>query len=220
MVVWLIETILFILLFIVVVLIVMLFIPLKYTISGKKYDDIQLYVKISWIFNLINVVAYFKGGLKSKIDIIVLRHSIDIKDHNKKDKKSPKEEGKKHREKKKRIHSKEVLNKSMFKSIAILLNDFLRFLKPKKFILSGKLGFEDPYHAGMLCCFLYSFRRLLQDNGININSVFDIEVLEGNFEIEGKLIFAVLLFILIKFVLTKPVRTIIYYKIRRKSHAV
>ncbi|WP_207647188.1 DUF2953 domain-containing protein [Peptoclostridium litorale] len=174
-----------------------------------------MYIEISWFFKLIKTTAFFQSGLKPKTDFIFAGHGIDVSGNGKKEKKPPGEKEKKTDKNKKKMHPKHVLSKSMLKSISDLLSDFLRWLKPKKFRLRGMVGFEDPHHTGMLCGLLYIFEEPLRNSGINIISIFDREVFEGSFEIEGKLTIAVLLLICMKFVLSKPVRRIISYQIRR-----
>lgn len=211
MILWLIKFILFC---IAAVFVGVLFIPLKYSISGEKGDCSQLHIEASWFFKLVKTTAFFKSGLAPETEFILAGCGIDVSGNGKKEKKPPREKEKKTGKRKKKIHPKHVLSKGMLKSISDLLRDFLRWLKPKKFILSGTVGFEDPYYTGIICGLLHVFEEPLRNNRIDVISIFDREVIEVSFEMEGKLTIAVLLLICMKFVLSKPVRGIISYQIR------
>ena len=212
MILWLIKFILF---FIAAVLISVLFIPVKYSVSGIRDDEYQLYVYFSWAFNLVRSDMLFKGGSKPETGFAIAGHSVNVENRRKKEVRPPREKEKKTGKTKKKIHPGQMLSKDMFKSIRILISDFLRLIKPDKFRLTGIIGFEDPYHTGMLCSFLYCLKRNLKNSDIGVLSAFDREVFEGSFEIEGKLTVAALLFISMKFVFSKPVRGMLIYQIRK-----
>lgn len=190
-----------------------LFIPVKYAISGKKDHDSQLHVNVSWAFNLVKTDMTFKCGSKLNTDFAVAGYSVDIESGYKKEEKLSCEKEKKAGKGKKKMHIRQILSKSMFKSIRVLISDFLRLLKPEKLKLIGIIGFEDPYYTGMICSLIYGLKGQLKSSDIDVTSAFDREVFEGNFEIEGKLTVAAFMFILMKFVFSKPVRRILVYQI-------
>ncbi len=211
----LINVLLFILLLAILVLVAMLFVPVKYLISGKIDDDNQICIRVFWLFKLFKAVICFHNSIKPETVFIVFSHRMKTDEDKLKEKKPTGEKKKKPGKKRKKVHPAQVLNDEMLKSVNVLLSDLLQFFKPKRFVLRGRLGFIDPYRTGMLCCFLCNFDDLMQRSGIDIDAIFDREVFEANLEIEGKLTAAALLWIFIKFALSKQVRAIILSQIRR-----
>ena len=211
----LIHVFVFILLLAILVLAAVLFVPVKYSISGKIDEDNQICIKAFWLFKLFKTVICFQDRIKPDVDFTVFSHRMKTGEDKHKEKESACGKKKKPGKKRKKIYPAQVLNDEMLKSVEVLSSDLVRFFKPKKFVLSGRLGFIDPYHTGVLCCFLYNFDDLMQRSGINIAAVFDKEVFEANLEIEGKLTVAAILWIFIKFALSKQVRIIILSQIRR-----
>lgn len=65
-----------------------------------------------------------------------------------------------------------------------LAKDLLRYLRPRTLQADLQIGFDDPYHTGLMMAFVYT--ALGQVSGFKITPVFDEAVLSGSFLMEGR----------------------------------
>jgi hypothetical protein len=64
--------------------------------------------------------------------------------------------------------------------------------------VEGRYGFEDPYYTGLACAVINCTAPHGDKYNINLTPVFDDEIIEGNYIIEGRIVPAVLLWIFVK----------------------
>lgn len=65
-----------------------------------------------------------------------------------------------------------------------LAKDLLRYLRPRTLQADLEVGFDDPYHTGLMMALAYTV--LGQARGVKITPVFDEAVLSGSFLMEGR----------------------------------
>ncbi|HSL93125.1 MAG TPA: DUF2953 domain-containing protein [Bacillota bacterium] len=77
-----------------------------------------------------------------------------------------------------------------------LAKDLLRYLRPRTLQADLKVGFDDPYHTGLMMAFVYT--ALGHVSSVKITPVFDEAVLSGSFLMEGRVRPVALVFIALR----------------------
>lgn len=103
--------------------------------------------------------------------------------------------------------------KKLLSAAIRLLKSLLKGVKPNDFYLVGTLGMSDPAITGQIVGAAWALNGIL-DKRIEIDAVFDREVIEGEFSIKGHIVPAMMLFYILRFILTKQVRDIILLLIK------
>jgi len=201
------DIIIFILLLLSLILLAVLFIPIEYSARGHRDEDtFAVSANISWFFK--GLILSFIKQKGSMYQLIFKALGFEVNQNKKQE-----SEYKKKKEKKKEENSKKnagrFLNKKFIEQVLKALNDVLKYLKPRILDIEGKFGFDDPSLTGLSCILVYNIPLRGQNYNINITPAFDEEVLEGKFNIQGRIVIAVILWIALKFVLSPPVRNII-----------
>ena len=98
--------------------------------------------------------------------------------------------------------------KKLISAAVRLIKSIFRSVKPKDFYLSGKLGLSDPSLTGRIVGAAWSLNGVLNKR-IEVQAVFDREVIEGETRIKGYIVPAFLMFYILRFIAVKPVRKII-----------
>lgn len=76
------------------------------------------------------------------------------------------------------------------------IDGFWKHTRPMRLEAEGYYGFEDPYYTGLACALINCTSPHGDKYNINLTPVFDEEVIEGSFIVEGRIVPAVLLWIL------------------------
>lgn len=103
--------------------------------------------------------------------------------------------------------------KKLFSAAIRLLKSLFRGIKPKNFYLTGKIGLSDPALTGQIVGGAWSIGGMLNKR-IEIEAVFDREIVEGEFSAKGYIVPAFMMFYIIRFIAVKPVRKIIILLIK------
>lgn len=188
----------YVLLILVGFLLLLLIVPTKYSFTGEKYDDAFIKAKVSILLGLIGFYYYNDFEKKNVTKVTILGFSINISSKNKKYKSEPKKD--------KNKNFKDYLNKSFIKSSLISLGMVMLHIKPKKLEIVGKIGLEDPYYTGLICAFKNIFYPRLKNAKINIDTVFEDEVLEGRCLIQGRVILLYIAYIGLRLYCSRPVK--------------
>ncbi len=98
--------------------------------------------------------------------------------------------------------------KQLISAAMKLIKSLLRGVKPRDFCLKGTLGLSDPSLTGEIAGAAWAMNGIF-DKRIELEAVFDREVIEGEFSVKGHIIPALMLFYIVRFIVTKPVRKII-----------
>ena len=213
----LLKVILYILLVLVVFLLTILIIPYKYNVMGKKMDTTSFEGSVSWLFGGVRMRFNYnsENGTSMMMSLMGFRKKMDISKKMPRNKQS--DEDKKNEIKKKRAKpaysyfTYEVLEQGLQ-----FILKALNYCKPRKFNVDAKIGFDDPMYTGLLCGIQNTGYAFLDKYHIHLQTVFEDEVVEGNFEIGGSIQIIYLLLVAIGFLFTKPFRSILFKNIKIK----
>lgn len=114
------------------------------------------------------------------------------------------------------------LDRALIKNGIVFLGDILSLLKPAKFALNARIGFDEPHLTGWLAAFIYTL-KYCGPAGIklDIEPVWDEEHYEFNYSIEGRLLIAALAFRTVRFLLAGRTREFLKtMRKERKAYAV
>lgn len=204
-----------------ILLAALLFIPFGYMFVGKKYEAVAVRSNVSWLFGLVMVT--FKKNMGSKgymvLQLCGLNFKLKPQEKKNREKGKEKEKGNKKKNRKKPTGILRFFNKEFTGLILKAFIDLFNIVKPKRFYLEGRFGFEDPYHTGIASALLNILRQQLRMIPINAHAVFDEEVLEGKLLISGRIMLIRVVYIALKLYLNKHVRSLIKPK-EEKSYVI
>jgi hypothetical protein len=185
----------YILVALLILLVLILVLPLEFRLYGQKQEE--TFFKASVILFKGAVVFQFLKPFKeqAKMYVRILGFKKNIKTHKVSEKENKKEKPKKE-------NSRNYLEPSFLKC----LKNVLKHIKPKKFAIEGRVGFEDPYVTGIVCAVLNVLCQELKKANIKVNTVFDEEIFEGKCLIQGRVVLAYIAYIALRLYLSRPVR--------------
>ena len=196
---------------------VFLFAPVHYRVEGNTGQDTRVSAKISWLFWLLRIF-YNYGPEKSDITIKIGPYKLPKLSKDKPPKKKLKKE--KTGFSMNFSDTKSLLTKLDIKTIIslgkILIKKLLRKIGPKRFLLQGVVGFDDPCTTGQ---FIGLYEAATGAAGLR--DKFDLKgdyyqkKFSFDLKMSGRFAIASLLWPLIWFLLQKPVRNAI--KLSRKT---
>ena len=216
----------YILLGIGILLAAIILIPYEYCIAGEKIDESEVNALITWLFGGMKLDfrkrSHLKAeltltllGLKRKIETrskskssIVSKKAADSSNHAKSVKDKDKD---KHNSNFRKYLKKEIIIKVL--SVALKI---IKHCLPRKLSVHGKYGFDDPSYTGLMCAFTHQFYWLFDKYDIEIQPVFEEEILEGRFLISGRIWLPYLILVMIGFLITQPIRNIVITQLKLK----
>ncbi|HOQ38069.1 MAG TPA: DUF2953 domain-containing protein [Acetivibrio sp.] len=181
-------------------------VPIEFKIHGEKYEKVFLKARVILFKGLIGGHFKLAGNEKMQIYATVFGFKKRIEVDKFKKLKSDKEKPKRKEKKREKIDFQKYLEPDFIECALISLKKVLRHIKPRKFIIEGRVGFEDPYVTGLMCAVLNVFYEVLKKANISIKTVFDDEVLEGRCLIQGRVIPAYIAYIALRLYFSGPVR--------------
>ncbi len=197
---------------ILVFVLLILFVPFKYSVIARKHEDIFIKASGSWLFGLLGFVFSKRYGSKKKLYVRLLHIHFGINKW-KKDKLALKIESDNPQiDKNTGKNNGRYLNMNFLKPMMKAIKELFCHIKPKKFKLEGRYGFEDPFYTGVALASFNIMRPLFIKYDVNVNAVFEEEILEGNFLIKGRLILIAVVYIGLKTIFNKNVRKILFSK--------
>ena len=211
----------YILLVIGLVVTAIILVPYDYHVYGEYFDQPQLKGSITWLFG--GVKISFQQRLQQTKEI-----HFTILGLNKKIKIRPKSTGAKnnkdaeHNKNKRTASNKKRLNFAQYYKRDVIQKVMSAFMKlfqncqPAIFSLHARIGFADPMYTGLLCAFNNQFYILFNNYDIDIQPVFDEEIVEGRFLIGGRIWLLYLILVMIALFITKPIRNILISNFKRK----
>ncbi len=198
------EVLGYILMALLVLLVLILIMPIGFKVYGQKYEKIFFKASFKWFMGAVGF-CFIKDCSQEAvmyIRILCFKKKIDISKFNKKDEK---QEDKKEKVKEK-DKTRNYLDSSFLSCAFECLKKVLNHIKPKIFVIEGRVGFEDPYVTGILCTILNVFNCELKKANIKVITVFDDKIFEGKCLIQGRVVVAYLAYIALKLYLSRPVR--------------
>ncbi|MCS5422611.1 MULTISPECIES: hypothetical protein [Psychrilyobacter] len=194
------DVLLIILISVLLFILLLLFFPFTYSIKlANNKNCFYCGAKVRWLFGL------FQLGYSNKqlFYIKVFGRSIKIKSKKTAQKQKIEENEKKGRT---RVKKRKMTKKGV-KYIVHCLKKVLKKYKPKKFVISGELGFEDPGITGFVHG-LSSFFSIPMDME-KFRFRYDEEIYNGTIYTDGTFALYYLVFIFLKLILYKPARLVL-----------
>jgi hypothetical protein len=188
-----------------------LFVPFRYSVVARKHEDTNIKANGSWLFGLVGITFFKKFGNKSKLHVRLLQIRIEI-NKRKNMKLSPKTDSKDLKNDKKTRIRGSFLDKDFLKPAIKALKELFYHIKPRRFKLEGRYGFEDPFYTGIALASFNIIQPLFTNYDVNVCPVFEEEIFEGNFLIKGRLILIAVVVIAIKTIFNKNLRKILFSK--------
>lgn len=106
--------------------------------------------------------------------------------------------------------------KAVWESLFDLGGNLWLKMRPRTLRMEGTFGFADPYYTGMMAAVVAAIRL----PGLQLQPDFSQPGFCGNIYIEGHFYAAVLIYILGKTVLTKPLRSILWKYLKKKRGGI
>ncbi|SES63980.1 Protein of unknown function [Natronincola peptidivorans] len=219
----------YILLFLLTLLLLLLFVPIHYHASGSKYETVKFQSGISWLWKGLQVNIMKDDAFPPKIMLKLLgipfSFSLD-KEEEKAEEKIKKKSNKKKQESKEKSKSKlkkspeewlRLVNRETFTVILASLMKLWFHIKPKALNVKAHYGLDNPCDTAMVLAFFSSLAPLLEGYSIALIPSFEGAVLEGEAQIQGRIVLVLLVMILIKLLLSKPIKKIIKFLIKMKK---
>lgn len=212
----------YILLIIGIILAAIILIPYNYNVTGEKLTEFELRGSVSWLFGGIKLIfsRYSEQNKEMTLVFMGISKKLNIQEKSKKEKdKADSKKGKdtKSAKSKKGFNSGTYLKKDIIQKAFSSILKLLKHCSPKTLSIYARIGFNDPMYTGFLCAFNSQLCFLVNKYDINIQPVFDDEVIEGRFSIGGRIWLPYLILVMIGFLITKPIRNILLSKIKRRN---
>ncbi|AWI06370.1 DUF2953 domain-containing protein [Clostridium drakei] len=192
------------------ILALLLFIPFKYNLYYNINDSSNFEGTILWLFNLFKIKALQEENFKITLfignkAIRVISESEhseikEVKNDNKKSKKT------------KTNNIKSFMEKKFLSCVFSYFKDMLKIVKPDEVKINGVYGFDDPCITGLLSGFIPIIAQVIPHSYINLNPVFDDDVIDIKASMCGKTFLFLMVFRTLKFILKKDVRKILLKK--------
>lgn len=208
------HIILIILICIMLLLLAILIIPVKYKVNARinKEDeedkwhaeytgDVKLlfgFIKIKFMYN------EEKPKFQVRLFGIPILKKATTKKATTKNKKAKK------KEKKNRKH--EFPRVEFMKKCWIFLKDILGIIKPRRFIIEGFYGFDDPSVTGAVCAISGIIKPLIPFCRINLGPVFDEESCDVKINIDGGFFIIEAVYKTLRFIFRKDIRKVLFKK--------
>lgn len=191
-----------ILLIILGLILLILIAPFKYSALVLIKEKININLYLNWV---ILKVEFLVGEKKPNVKIYMFGKFIKFVSHSsKKDK----------LEKKLKTKTK-IPSKEFFIQMFSLIKEVFKVIKPKEFIAKGTYGFEDPSITGILSFVLIFITEVMPRAQIDLNPVFEEEIMNVEISTYGRVSLITLIFLMIKYVFKKEVRKVLFHKSKK-----
>ncbi len=214
----------YVLLVIGLVLGTIIIVPYNYYVSGEYLDEALIQGSLSWLFGGVKMDFYKRFDSNMAMGLTIFGFNKKIKSYrgtipNNHNNESTGTEPSK---KRKTVRSKRLSSFGRYfkrnviqKAISAILK-LVKHCQPKILSIQAKIGFIDPMYTGLLYAFNSQFYPLLNRYDIHIQPVFDEEIVEGRFLIGGRIWLPYLILVMIRFLITQPIRNIFISNFRSK----
>ncbi|MGI5851748.1 MAG: DUF2953 domain-containing protein [Clostridiales bacterium] len=198
------QILIYLMLLLISILMLMLVMPIYYGFSGTKEDMLIIGVEVFGPLKWMHLVFKTEDMTTSELNLRFL--GIPIRFRGRK-KHFPDGEKTKMDIKNVKNHKKrQEAGRELFMKIFELSTMILKHIKPRRFELKGRYGFNDPYHTGILCALVNSIIPNGKKNNVDLIPVFDEEIIEGNFILEGYIVPGYLFYLFIKIIVLPKIK--------------
>lgn len=196
-------------------------VPYDYRVTGEKSDESEISVLISWLFGGIKLALRKSTPKKTELMLTIFGFNKQVESNSKP--KSPSSLAKKATnpskgsttvKKKHKLDVRNYLKKDILHKILSVVLKVLRHCQPRQLSIRGKYGFDDPSYTGLTCAITNQLYCWFDKYDIEIQPVFDEEILEGHFLVGGRIWLPYLIQVMVGLLITKPIRNIIISKLK------
>lgn len=193
--------ILILILVIAMILLLILLIPVDYRISAVLKEKANFYLHVHWVlFQVELLLEDMKPFMKIKIFSRIIKNE-PIK---KNPRKQPAKKAKKSNFK--------MPGRAFFKELLKFSQEVFNSIKPKEIKAFGYYGLNDPAHTAVVSFMINLFSDLVPRAQIRLEQVFDSEMTDVEINISGRIRLMALVYIMIKYVLKREVRQVVFQK--------
>jgi hypothetical protein len=199
-------------------------IPIKYSFKGGYNNSLYCFANVSILYFCKISALYNIQDPFVKLKILGFTININPDTFIEKNKKKSQQEHKEINKEKPAdsgsmdIHIlKKLFQKDIIFHVLGFLKDLIGILKPKTLMLKGKIGFYEPHHTAWLQAIVSTVSALNIFTNLNIDTVWDDEHFEGELIVEGKLAVIVLLFRMLKFIISRNTLKVIQIIIKARK---
>ncbi len=198
-----------------------IFIPYNYYVTGENLDLPQLQGSVSWLFGGIRISFYCRSEQNRKIILTIFgfKKKVKIRPELKQSKRGKSGQNKKHSnsgQNKKHSGFIEYMKRDIIENSISSLVKIFKYCLPKTLSIDTRIGFNNPFYTGLLSAFTSQSSVWLKKYDINIQPVFEEEIIEGRFLIGGRIWLPYLILVMIGFLITKPIRNIFISQLKTK----
>lgn len=200
-----------------------IFIPYNYYAAGENLDLPQLQGSVSWLFGGIKISFNRRSKQNSEIILTIFgfKKKVKIRPKSASAKENLKIDmndikNRKTRRSHKHTNFFKYIKRDIVEKAITSLLKILKHCLPKRLSVDTRIGFNNPFYTGLLSAFTSQSSVWLKKYDINIQPVFEEEIIEGRFLIGGQIWLPYLILVMIGFLITKPIRNIFISQLKTK----
>ena len=182
-------------------LLLMLIIPFTYSFSAFSKEKTIIQTKAHWIFFRAEISL---EDWSPHVKINVMGRNVKSQHVKKKIRKKP---AKKERKKRLEMPGIEFLREAI-----MFLKEVVRVIKPKVVTAYGFYGFDDPANTAAVSYIITLLNNIAPNAQIRLNPVFESNMNDFQVNVSGRITPILLVLIMIKYILKKEVREVLFRK--------
>jgi hypothetical protein len=195
------KILLFLIIAVLVLLLMIMIIPFTYSFSAFLKDKTIIHIEAHWIF--------LNAGLSIEdwsphMKINFLGRTVKSGHVEKKIRKKPAE-----KESKKKL---EMPGIEFFREAILFLKEVIEVIKPKVMTAYGIYGLDDPANTAAVSYLIMLVNSIAPNAQIMLSPLFDSEMKDVEVNISGRITLILLICIMIKYLLKKEVRKVLFQK--------
>ncbi|APC39391.1 DUF2953 domain-containing protein [Clostridium estertheticum] len=208
------RILLYLLIFTFGIILLFLIIPFEYYISSKIDEKINVDITLLFLKKIIKVMVRHEDTKETFLIKIMGLRIIrkEIKSPGIKIEKEEMEKNNKNSKKKNNFNIKDYIEREFINDLISYFKDIINIVKPKTVKINGVYGFDDPSLAGMICGIIPLISNLIPKSDINLQPVFDDEIIEIECDVHGKISLLSAIIKTLRFVFKKNSRQKIFKK--------
>jgi hypothetical protein len=189
-----------------------IFIPYNYYVAGENLDLPQLQGTVSWLFGGIKI-SFNRQSQQNKEIILTI---FGLKKKVRSRPKLKRSENEKSGQNRKRFNFIKYMKRDIIENSISSLVKIVKYCLPKTLSVDTRIGFNNPFYTGLLSAFTNQSSVWFKKYDINIQLVFEEEIIKGRFLIGGQIWLPYLILVMIGFLITKPIRNIFISQLKTK----
>ena len=209
-----IKVLLYLLIIIFCSILLFVIIPFEYEFNTKIDEKIKAGVNLSFFNKFLKIMMTYEEK-----ETLLLIKVMGLRIIRKKIKMSSKEVKKEEIKNKKNnnFNIKDYIQREFINDLINYFKDIINIIKPKGIKINGIYGFEDPSLTGIACGIIPIVSSVIPTSHINLQPVFDDEIIDINCEIYGRVSLLIATIKTLRFVLKKNNRRKIFKKLKKSE---